>query len=183
MNTGVVKGVSRSAWVLFVFGVIAVLFGLSAFAWPARTAVSLAWAFGVMALAEGVISAIALFRKETPVSKGWLALYAIASIVFGCLAILNPVATAGILLMFLAGWLIVAGLFRIVFAIRVRKEIDNEWLLGLSGLLAIALGALFIAYPAKGLVAVALWIGIAALAYGVLQIIAGWRLRGFAKTF
>ncbi|MBF6023313.1 HdeD family acid-resistance protein [Lysobacter niastensis] len=183
MKTGVLTGINRSAWVLLVFGVIAVLFALSAFAWPARTAVSLAWAFGVMALAEGVISVIALFRKDTPIPKGWLALYALTSILFGGLAILNPVATAGVLLMFLAVWLIIAGIFRIVFAIRVRKEIDNEWMLAFSGVIAIVLGIVFIAYPGAGLVLVTIWIGLAALIYGALQIVAGWRLRRFTKRF
>jgi uncharacterized membrane protein HdeD (DUF308 family) len=73
MNTNVVSALSRSAWVLIVLGIIAVLFGLMAFAWPAKTAVALAWAFGVMALAEGVISLIALFpqgRAHLP-RAGW----------------------------------------------------------------------------------------------------------------
>lgn len=181
MNTNVVSALSRSAWVLIVFGVIAVLFGLVAIAWPGRTAVALAWAFGVMALAEGVISLIALFRKDVPVSKGWVALYAAASIAFGCLAVLNPLAVAGVLLMFLAAWLIVAGIFRIIFAIRVRKQVANEWLLGLSGALAIMLGVLLVAYPGAGLVTMALWIGVAALIYGALQIVTGWRMRRFTQ--
>ena len=184
MNTSVVASVlSRSAWLLIVLGVIAVLFGIAAFAWPARTVVALAWAFGVMALAEGLISLVALFRKDVPIPKGWVALYAVASIVFGCLAVLKPLAVAGVLLMFLAAWLIVAGVFRIVFAIRVRKQIENEWLLGLSGALAIALGVLFVAYPGAGLVTMALWIGIAAMIYGALQIMTGWRMRRFTQRF
>jgi uncharacterized membrane protein HdeD (DUF308 family) len=106
-----------------------------------------------------------------------VALYAVASIAFGCLAVLNPLAVAGVMMMFLAAWLIVAGIFRIVFAIRVRRQIANEWLLALSGALAIVLGVLLIAYPGAGLVTVALWIGVAAMVYGVLQILTGWRMR------
>lgn len=183
MNTNVVSALSRSAWVLIVLGIIAVLFGLMAFAWPAKTAVALAWAFGVMALAEGVISLIALFRKDVPISKGWVALYAVASIAFGCLAVLNPLAVAGVMMMFLAAWLIVAGIFRIIFAIRVRRQVANEWLLGLSGALAIVLGVLLIAYPGAGLVTVAWWVGVAAMVYGVLQIITGWRMRTVTQRF
>ncbi|MDR7132973.1 uncharacterized membrane protein HdeD (DUF308 family) [Lysobacter niastensis] len=183
MNTNVVSALSRGAWVLIVFGIIAVLFGLVAIAWPGRTAVALAWAFGVMALAEGVTSLIALFRKDVPISKGWVALYAVASIAFGCLAVLNPLAVAGVMLMFLAAWLIVAGIFRIIFAIRVRKQVANEWLLGLSGALAIVLGVMLIAYPGAGLVTMALWIGVAAMIYGVLQILTGWRMRKVTQRF
>jgi uncharacterized membrane protein HdeD (DUF308 family) len=65
----------------------------------------------------------------------------------------------------------------------VRKEIEGEWLIALSGVLAIALGVMFFVHPAAGLVTVALWIGVVALVYGVLQIIAGFRLRKLAKAF
>ncbi|GAA5067657.1 HdeD family acid-resistance protein [Lysobacter panacisoli] len=182
MRTGLFASLGRSWWVLVLYGVVAVLFALIAFVAPARTAVALAWAFGVMALAEGILSAIALFRSDIAVSKGWLALYAFASIAFGILAVTNPLATAGFLLLFLAAWLIVAGIYRIVLAIRIRKEITGEWMIALSGALAIALGVLFVMSPAAGLVTVALWVGLGALFYGVLQIVAGFRLRRLAKA-
>ncbi|MFC3815449.1 HdeD family acid-resistance protein [Lysobacter sp. GCM10012299] len=182
-STGLLASLGRSWWVLVVYGVIAVLFGISAFAWPGSTAIAIAWAFGVMALAEGVISLVALFRKDVTVSKAWLAVYAIASIAFGLMAVMHPLAVAGVLLLLLAVWLVIAGIWRIVLAIRVRKEIEGEWLIALSGVLAIALGVMFFVHPAAGLVTVALWIGVVALVYGVLQIIAGFRLRKLAKAF
>ncbi len=182
-STGLLAGLGRSWWVLVVYGVIAVLFGISAFVWPGKTAVAIAWAFGVMAFAEGVISAIALFRKDVAVSKGWLALYAVSSILFGIIAMMHPLAVAGILLLLLAIWLVVAGIWRIILAIRIRKEIEGEWLIALSGVLAIALGVMFFRQPAAGLVTVALWMGVVALVYGVLQIIAGFRLRKLVKAF
>ena len=77
----------------------------------------------------------------------------------------------------LSFWLIVAGVFRIVFAIRVRKEIVGEWLIALSGVLAIVLGVVFLRNPAIGLFTTAIWIGAGALAYGVLQVFAGFRFR------
>lgn len=179
---GPLAPVGRAGWVLVLFGIITVLFGLVALLRPFQAAVALAWAFGIVALAEGVVSVIALFDRDTPISKGWLALYAVASIAFGVLALVNPVATAGALLLVLAAWLVVAGVFRIVFAVRVRKAIRGEWLIALSGALAIALGLLFVGYPAAGLVAVTIWIGAIALLYGILQIVGGLRLRKWAKV-
>lgn len=182
MSAGLFAGLGRSWWVLVLYGLIAVLFGIAAFAWPARTAVALAWAFGVMALAEGVLSLIALLRREVSVSRGWLALYGLASLAFGAMAVLNPVKTASLLLLLLAVWLIIAGLWRIVLAIRIRKEITGEWMIALSGVLAIVLGVMFAMSPAAGLVTVALWVGLGALVYGVLQIVAGFRLRRMATA-
>ncbi|WP_066092323.1 HdeD family acid-resistance protein [Xanthomonas massiliensis] len=181
MSTGLLASVGRSWWVLVVYGVISVIFGVIAIVQPFQAGVALAWAFGIMALVEGVISVVALFSRDAGVSKGWLALYALASIVFGVLAVLYPVATAGALLLLLAAWLVVAGIFRIVFAIRVRREIQGEWLIALSGVLAIVLGVLIAVFPIAGLLTMMIWIGVGALVYGVLQIVGGFKVRKLFK--
>ena len=182
MNSSLLAGLARGWWLVVTYGAIAILFGLYSLIWPEASIVALAWAFGVMALAEGAISLFALFDGHTHVSRAWLVLYAVASIVFGLLAIAQPLTVAGVLILLLAAWLIVAGIYRIVFAIRVRKLIPNEWLLILSGVLSVLLGVLFAVYPLAGLITVALWIGAGALIYGVLQVLVGLRLRKMAAT-
>lgn len=169
--------IQRSWWVLALYGVISILFGIGAVVWPLTTALALAWAFGVMALAEGVTSVVALFDKDSPISKGLLAIYALASFAFGIVAVIFPGAVAGVLLLFLAAWLVVGGIYRILFAVRVREQIEGEWWIGLSGVLSIALGVLFFVYPAAGLVSVTVWIGAFVLIYGVFQLMAALRLR------
>ncbi len=178
MNSTEAPTVSRSWWVVVFFGIVSVLFGLYLLYQPVRATAALAWAFGVLALAEGLGSLFAVFDRRVKLPKAWLLLYGVSSIVFGVVAVSNPLAVAGILLLFLASWLIVAGVFRILFAIKVRKEIEGEWLIALSGVLAIALGVMFLANPARAMVAAAIWIGVASLFYGALQIGAGFRLRG-----
>lgn len=182
MNSSLLAGLARGWWLVVTYGVIAILFGLYSLVWPEASIVALAWTFGVMALAEGVISLFAMFDGNAHVSRAWLMLYTVASIAFGLLAIAQPLTVAGVLILLLAAWLIVAGIYRIVFAIRVRKLIPNEWLLILSGVLSVLLGVLFAVYPVVGLIAVALWIGAGALIYGVLQVLVGLRLRKLAKA-
>ncbi|AKC86812.1 HdeD family acid-resistance protein [Pseudoxanthomonas suwonensis] len=177
MQAGTAEEVRRSWWVSVVFGLIGIAFGLLTLAKPFQALVAMAWAFGILALADGIASLLALFDKRVAIPKSWLLLYAVASIAFGVIAVANPKATAGILFLLLSFWLIVAGVFRIVFAIRVRKEIVGEWLIALSGVLAIVLGVLFLRNPAIGLLTTAIWIGAGALAYGVLQVFAGFRFR------
>lgn len=180
--SAVLRELGRHWWVLVLYGVIAVIFGVFAMLRPLAAAIGLAWACGVMALAEAVISVFALFDRQAGISKGWLVLYAIASLIFGLLAVSNPFATAGALLMLLAAWLLVSGVYRIVFAIRVRKEIEGEWLVALSGVLAIVLGVLFVLSPLAGLLVTAIWIGAASLVYGILQIVAGFKLRQLRQS-
>lgn len=167
----------RSWWVPLVFGVISLLMGIYLVVQPLQAMLALAWAFGVLALAEGLASVFALFDSRVGLPKAWLALYALASIGFGLLAIANPAFVAGFLMLLLAGWLVVAGVFRLLYAIRVRKEIQGEWLLGLSGLLSIVLGLLFVANLLAALAVTGLWIGVVLLFCGALQVAVAFRLR------
>lgn len=169
--------IGRNWWVLLLYGIVAIIFGLIAVTHPLAAAAALAWGMGILALIEAGISLAALFTKSVSVSKGWLALYAVLSFLFGALALMNPLAMAGAMIFFLAAWLIVAGVYRIVFAIQVRKAIEGEWLLILSGLLAIVLGVLFAINPLSGMVVTSLWIGVCALIYGVFQIFVAFKVR------
>ncbi len=49
-------------------------------------------------------------------------------------------SSALVLLFFLAGWAIATGVFQIIGAIQLRKEIDNEWLLILGGIISVLFG-------------------------------------------
>ena len=177
MSEGLSFPVGRAWWLFPLYGVIGVIFAITAIVQPAAAGIAMAWAAGVMAIAEAVVSLLALFNSNTAVSKGWLAFYALASLAFGVLAIMNPVATATVLVILLAAWLIVGGIYRIVFAIRVRKAIEGEWMIALSGLLAVVLGVMFMLNPLVGIVVTSFWIGVLAVVYGVMQIIAGLGLR------
>lgn len=174
--------VSRSWWVFLLYGVLALLFGLATLVWPGRSVLALVLTFGVLSLADGVVSLLSIFRKDIALPNWLLILYALVSIGFGVLAITQPAQMAEALLWLLALWLIIAGAARIIFAIQVRKLINGEWLLVLSGLLAIALGVLFLVRPGIGLLTIAAWIAIGALIYGVLQIVVAWRLRGLQQA-
>ncbi|MFL0348313.1 HdeD family acid-resistance protein [Stenotrophomonas lactitubi] len=171
------SAVGRSWWILLLYGLVALGFGIIAIGWPMSAAIALAWTLGVMAIVESVISLLALITGASGASRGWLLLYVVASLGFGILAVINPLATASVLVLFLAAWLLVAGIYRIVFAIRVRKQIQGEWLLILSGVLAIVLGLLFAANPYAGVAVTTLWIGIGSLLYGVLQVLVAFKLR------
>ena len=69
-------------------------------------------------------------------------------------------------------------MFEIIAAISLRKELDNEWLLALSGLLSVALGVFLILAPGAGALALLWWIGGFAIVVGFLMIMLGLRLKG-----
>lgn len=168
---------SRSWWLLLLYGVAALVFGLAILFWPGRSVWAMVMALGVLSVVDGLVSLASIFRKDLALPAWLLVVYALLSLVFGVLALSQPLLVAESLLWVLAFWLIVAGIARIVFAIQIRKLVKGEWMLVLSGLLALALGVLFIARPGVGLLTVALWVAWGVMAYGILQIIVALRLR------
>lgn len=174
----------RNWWSLVIRGLVAVLFGLITFAWPAITLSALVLLFGAYALVDGIVSLAGTVRALRANERwGALLFEGIAGIVAGLVTFFWPAITALALTIVIASWAIVTGVFEIVAAIRLRKYITNEWLLVLSGVLSLVLGVLFIAAPLAGALAIALWIGIYALIFGGLLIALGLRLRGYGHTF
>ena len=169
--------VSRSWWLLLVYGLAAVVFGIVTLIWPARSVAVLVMAFGLLSTVDGVVSLFSIFRKDIALPNWLLLLYAVVSIGFGILALVQPALVADALLWLLAVWLIVAGVARIAFAIQIRKLIRGEWLLAASGAVAILLGVLFLARPDVGIVTLAVWIALGALVYGILQVVLAIRLK------
>ena len=170
---------ARNWWAVVLRGVCAILFGLAAFVWPGITLAVLILLYGAYALADGVLAVIWSFMARGRDSFPWgVFLAGLAAIVAGLFAFLWPGLTALALLYLIAAWAIVRGIFEIIAAVHLRKEIEHEWLLGLSGLASIVLGVLLLAWPGVGVLAVLWWIGAFAIIFGVLTIALGLRLRG-----
>jgi hypothetical protein len=114
-----------------------------------------------------------------PAPRWWLALVGLFGIAAGILTFAWPGITALVLLLFIAGWAIATGVSQIVGAIRLRKEIENEWLLIASGVLSVIFGLILVAQPGTGALALLYVIGIYAVLYGILEVWLSLRLRGY----
>ena len=85
--------------------------------------------------------------------------------------------TALALLYFIAAWAIVTGVLAIYIAIHLRKELTGEWVLVLAGVLSAIFGAMLIARPGAGALAVVFLIAGYALAFGVLMLMLAFKLK------
>ena len=165
-------------------GVCAVLFGVGAFAWPGITLAVLILFYGAYALVEGVLEvAWALMGRQGGSFPCGVLLAGLAGVAVGIVTFVSPGITALALLYLIAAWAIVRGVFEIIAAIALRKELENEWLLALSGLLSVALGVLLIVAPGAGVLALLWWIGGFAIVAGILMIMLGLRLKGLKSRF
>jgi uncharacterized membrane protein HdeD (DUF308 family) len=168
-------------WPLVVLrGVVAVLFGIVAIAWPEITVLSLALLFGFYTLLDGIMSLTMGIGQGT--DRAYMVALGVLGIIAGLISIIWPQITVIVLLVIIAVWAIVAGVTQIAAAIRLRKVIRNEWFLALSGAVALVLGVLLIVQPAEGAIALIVAIATFALAWGVVLIVLGFRLRAIASS-
>ena len=173
---------SRFWWMTLIRGVIGVLFGIMLFAWPQISLASLVLVFGAFALADGATNVATAIGGRDENENWWVLLLAgLAGIGVGVLTFLNPGATALALLFYIAIWAIAIGLLQIVAAIRLRKEIEGEFWLGLAGVASIVFGALIAARPGEGALAVLWLIATYAIVYGVILILLAFEARGFVN--
>lgn len=172
--------VARSWWTLVLRGVLAVVFGVVAWVAPGLTIGALILLFGAYALVDGAFALVAAFSPGGERRRWPLVLEGILGIGAGIAAVVWPGLTALALLYVIAAWALITGLFEIMAAVELRREIDNEWLLGLAGLASIVFGLLLIVRPGAGALALTWLIGVYAVLFGVLLIALGFRLRGMA---
>lgn len=179
MNRATIADVlTHNWWVLALRGLAAIAFGVLAFIWPGITLLTLIFLFGAFALLNGVLAFVAASRAPKGYPRfGSLILEGILSIAAGVIAFIIPGVTALALLVLIASWAIVSGIFEIVSAIRLRKVIRHEWLLALAGLASIAFGVIMILQPAVGALALVWWTGAFMFAFGILLVALAFRMR------
>jgi len=187
VNVAVVWTVSDTLahnwWLLALRGLAAIIFGILAFIWPAITLLGLMILFGAFALVNGVLSLVLAAKAPKGYPRfGSLILGGILGIIAGVVTFFWPALTAAGLLILIAAWAILTGILEIVAAIRLRKEIVNEWLLALVGILSVIFGVLLLLQPAAGAVVLIWWIGAYALVFGILLLILAFRVRSW-KNF
>ena len=119
---------------------------------------------------DGVVAIWAAFNASGGDAgpRWWLGLSGVVSILAGIVAFAYTGMTALVLLMFIAVWAIIIGALQLYAAVQLRKVIENEWLLVLSSLFSIAFGAVLIAWPSTGALAVIWTIAWYAVLFGCL---------------
>lgn len=170
--------IARWWWTFIIRGLVAVAFGVLAFLAPALGIAVLVALFGAWALVDGVTGLVGGIQSRGRDRSWWLSiLEGIVGIVAGVFAFLFPVQAAGALILIIAAWAIITGVFEIVAAIRMREQIKGEFWLGLAGVASILYGVVIFLFPAAGALSIVWLIGSFAIAFGVFLLILGWRLR------
>jgi uncharacterized membrane protein HdeD (DUF308 family) len=174
---------SRNWWVLLLRGIVAIAFGVMTWTQPGISLAALVLLFGAYSMVDGILGAWTAIAGRKEHEHWWvLLLEGLVGIGVGVLTLFAPGVTALALLFYIAIWAIATGVLEIVAAIRLRKEIEGEWLLVLGGLASVAFGVLLVARPGAGALAV-LWIIAAyAVVFGAILVILAFKARSFGRA-
>jgi len=188
MNMELVKDrlaaiLSRNWWVLLLRGIVAIIFGALTWMQPGISLAALVLLFGAYSMADGILGAWTAVAGRKEHEHWWvLLLEGLVGIGVGVLTLFAPGVTALALLFYIAIWAVTTGVLEIVAAIRLRKEIEGEWLLVLGGLASVAFGVLLMARPGAGALAV-LWIIAAyAVVFGAILVVLAFKARSFGRA-
>jgi uncharacterized membrane protein HdeD (DUF308 family) len=178
-----VRSLSQNWWLVFLRGVLAILFGVSAIIWPGITWLTLIILFGVYAIVDGLIAIWTGFSRTRESPRWWtFLLEGLVNIGAGVMALIWPDLATLVLVYLIASWAVFTGILEIVAAIRLRSEITNEWFLALGGVLSVGLGILLFLQPAAGTIAIIWMIAGYALVFGILLVILGIRLPNWKES-
>ena len=169
--------VSRLWWLNLLRGVLAIALGLVAILWPGVTVQAFFTVFGVFSLIDGIVAlGTGIFFRGT--SWGWILFEGIAGILLGLLAIARPQTLAAVIVIFLAMWALVVGLFQVAVAIQLRSTGQRSWLWVLiSGTITALLGLYFLVNPDTGAAFLAVTVGVFMLAAGAVMVFGAVQLR------
>ena len=170
------SGIQKSWWILLLRGIFAIIFGLLALFSPGLVLDTLLLFFGILAIVSGVFLAIDAF-----IVSGDRILKIIEGIlwaIIGILLLAQPITSLEIIMFIIAFWAIVIGIFQIIFSIKLRKVIKNEWMGILNGSFSFLFGILIIINELAGAIAIVLVFGIFALLFGITSISLSFRVKG-----
>lgn len=154
-------------------GVIAILFGLFALAYPRITILVLAIGFGIFTLIGGVflITASLQRRKQNRYWGYWL-LEGIIDALIGLVILLNPKISVAVLLVIMGLWAVAGGfiLMWLSFKMRNQQSQKSPGVLFVS-IIFLLFGAVLFLNPFGSALSFTMITGIFALIYGVVSLI------------
>jgi len=162
---------------LILLGILAVIVGILAIAWPGITILALVILFAVYAFLDAGLQAVRAFSSRTAGPVFGHLFLALIDLAAGVVAIVWPAPTAFVLVIVVAAWALVGGFVEFFAGFQAGETAGTRALFILSGLVSVAFGVLLFARPGVGAVTLALLFGLYSLIYGFSQITAGIQVR------
>lgn len=168
----------RTWWVLLLRGLVAIAFGVLTFAQPGVSLVALMLTFGAFTFVDGILAMYSAIRGRGLSSHWWLLLlWGLAGVIVGVLTVVAPAVTALVMTVYIAAWALITGVLQIIAALRLRKEIEGEWLLVLGGAMSVLFGGFVLANPGAGMMAMLWVLALYAVLLGLVMLLLAFKLK------
>ena len=157
-------------WLMFM-GIALTILGIVALYMVGTLTIVSVWWFGILVIAGGVLTLIDAFRAEGWKAKLWEILIALVYIVAGIIIMMNPAASAVWFTMFIAAFLLISGIFRIIIGFQIKGEVKGWGWTVFGGIASIVLAfMIFAQWPVSGLWVIGLFIAIEMIMQGTSMI-------------
>ena len=167
---------------LIARGILAVVVGIIALAWPSVTVLALVILFAIYAFIAAGLQAVRAFssRNAGPVI-GHL-LLGLVDLAAGAFALAWPGPTALVLVLIVGVWAIIAGLVEFFAAFASGEPAGTRAMFILGRLVTVVFGVVLCARPGLGAITLALLFGLFNLIFGIWMLVQGIELRRTNKT-
>ncbi len=172
--------IRKKWWLLLVKGLLVLVLGLFAIFSPGAVLATFLLYIGIVALFGGVFTIIATIISKNDKMSGMLE--GLLYLIIGILFLWSPVFVVASLVYFIAIWAFISGVMQIVYAIKLRKTISNEWISIVSGIISIVFALILFFNVIESSNAVVMTVGVFAVISGFLQIMLSFKLKGLKNA-
>lgn len=157
---------------LMGYGMLSVIFGFIGLYMSSFMTITSILVMGIFILVVGVVFSVEAFSAPNWKGKLLNLLLAILYIAAGVVMIVNPVASAVWFTLFLAVFLAMIGVMRIIMAFQIKNRTASWKLVAFGGVLNLLLGILvYMQWPQSGLWVIGMFISIELIINGINAII------------
>ena len=163
-------------WALIVvLGVLSVILGLLAIAYPGATIVTISIFFAAWLFVSGIFYLISSFTRDGDTGSRVLsAILGVLSIIVGWALLRTPFQSVEVFIFVIGIFFLIQGVMTFIGAF--ARKAGRNWGIA-SGLLGIIAGIIVLTYPISSAVTLALIAGIWLVILGIMQVVAGIQLR------
>ncbi|MBS1518291.1 MAG: DUF308 domain-containing protein [Bacteroidetes bacterium] len=167
--------IQKKWWVLLLRGILMLIFGVIALVTPGLVLVTLLFYFGFLAVFSGIFVIIEGIMSDS--EKGTKILEGFFYIIIGLLFLIKPGFVLSFTLYFIAFWAVIAGIFMIYSAIKLRKVIQNEWFTIINGLITLIFGLLIFSNVIAASESIVIVFGFYAIISGIIMMILSFKVK------
>src|SRR5580765_5360592 len=169
------KDVADHWGLIVVLGVLSVVLGILAIAYPGATIVTVSIFFAAWLFVSGIFYLISSFTRDGDTGSRVLsAILGVLSIIVGWALLRTPFQSVEVFIFVIGIFFLIQGVMTFIGAF--ARKAGRNWGIA-SGLLGIIAGIIVLTYPISSAVTLALIAGIWLVILGIMQVVAGIQLR------